>query len=98
MLHNYSSGYEGDYEVKFADAPKCYSRNLRRVAWPRNFKITGVDKYNGKLHPKQWLQSYATTVSTTGGNAKVMANYLPVQLAASVLNWLTHLREDSIGT
>ena len=50
------------------------------MQWPPNFKIFGVELYDGHVNPEQWLTSYATAMRAGGDNTDVMANYLPVML------------------
>ena len=78
------------------EGPPAFTRALRTLQWPHGFKITGVKPYEGRMNPTQWLQAYATTVRTTGGDTSVMVNYLPVMLMPTAINWLTSLAPDSI--
>ena len=73
-------------------------RALQTLQWPCGFKITGVEPYNWRMNPTQWLQAYATAVRATRGDTSVMANYLPVMLMPTAMNWLTSLAPDSIGS
>ena len=66
------------------------------MQWPAGFKVIGVDPYDGKANPEQWVQLYEIVVRATGGNTDVMANYLRVMLSQSANNWLMGLVEDSI--
>ena len=50
------------------------------------------------MNPTQWLQAYATTVRTAGGDTSVMTNYLPIILMPTMMNWFTSLAPDSIGS
>ena len=50
------------------------------------------------MNPTQWLQAYATAVHTVGGDTSVMANYVPIMLAPTIMNWFTSLAWDSIGS
>ena len=50
------------------------------------------------MNPTQWLQAYATAVRAAMGDTSVMANYLPVMLRPTAMNWLTSLALDSIGS
>ena len=63
-----------------------------------NFKISGVEQYDGHANPEQWLTSYATAMRAGGDNTDVMANYLPVMLKPAVMNWLTSLQSDIINS
>ena len=44
------------------------------------FKIVGVDTYDGKANPAQWLMLYEIIVRAASGSEDVMANYLPIML------------------
>ena len=35
--------------------PLVFSRALRTLQWPHGFKITGVEPYEGRMNPTQWL-------------------------------------------
>ena len=48
-----------------------------------------VQPYDGHANPEQWLTSYAITMRAGGGDIDVMANYLPVMLQPTTMNWLT---------
>ena len=48
------------------------------------------------MNPTQWLQAYANAVCAIGGDTSVMANYLPVMLTPTAMNWFTNLAPDSI--
>ena len=48
------------------------------------------------MNPTQWLQAYATAVRAARGDTSVMANYLPVMLAPTIMNWFTSLAPESI--
>ena len=48
------------------------------------------------MNPTQCLQAYATVVRVARGDTSVMANYLPIMLMLTAMNWLTSLALDSI--
>ena len=50
------------------------------------------------MNPTQWLQAYATAMRTARGDTSIMANYLPIMLMPTAMNWLTSLAPDSIGS
>ena len=60
------------------------------------FKVIGVNTYDRKANPAQWLTLYEIIVKATGKDEDVLANYLPVMLNQSTNNWLLSLREHSI--
>jgi len=76
--------------------PRPFTVRLQAIQWPTGFKVFGVDPYDGKANPEQWMHLYEIDVRATEGNNDVMANYLPVMLSQSTNNWLMGLREDSI--
>jgi hypothetical protein len=61
---------------------KAFSRNLKRVCWPLNFKLSGIKKYDGSTNPVEWLEVYQLAIEAAGGDSYVMANYLPVCLSS----------------
>ena len=50
------------------------------------------------MNPTQWLQAYATVVHAARGDTSVMANYLPIVLMPTMMNWFMSLTSDSIGS
>ena len=78
--------------------PHPFTARVRAVQWPVGFKIFGVDPYDGKANPEQWMQLYKIAIRATRGNNDVMENYLPVLLSQIANNWLMGLRKDSIGS
>ncbi|GJN20479.1 hypothetical protein PR202_gb07860 [Eleusine coracana subsp. coracana] len=78
------------------DGIKAYIPRLRIARWPKGFKPVPVEKYDGQINPREWLQLYSTTIRSAGGDSYVMANYLPVYLDPAVRIWLTSLPEESI--
>jgi hypothetical protein len=68
------------------EGPLAFMRALQTLQWPRGFKITGVEPYEGRMNPTQWLQAYTTTVHATGGDTSVMVNYLPIMLMPTAMN------------
>ena len=59
---------------------------LRAVRWPVGFKVLGVNSYDGKANPAQWLTLYEIAVRATGRDEDIMANYLPIMLNQSANN------------
>ena len=62
------------------------------------FQNHGVEPYKGRMNPTQCLQVYATAVRAAEGDTSVMANYLPIILTPTAMNWFTSLTLDSIGS
>jgi hypothetical protein len=64
---------------------------LKRVCWPLNFKLSGIEKYDGSTNPVEWFEVYHLTIEAVGGDSYVIANYLPVYLSSSARTWLLGL-------
>ena len=71
-------------------------KRLQVVRWPVGFKVLGVNTYDGKANPAQWLTLYEIAIRATGGDEDVMANYLSIMLNQSTNNWPLSLQENSI--
>jgi hypothetical protein len=63
-----------------------FSHDLKRVRWPLNFKMSGIDKYDRSTNPAKWLEVYHLTIEATSGDSYIVANYLPVGLSSSARN------------
>ena len=37
------------------EGPPAFTRALQTLWWPRGFKITRVEPYEGRMNPTQWL-------------------------------------------
>jgi hypothetical protein len=61
------------------------------VRWSINFKLLGIEKYNGNTNPVEWLKVYKLTIEATGGDSYVMVNYLSICLSSSARTWLLGL-------
>jgi hypothetical protein len=61
---------------------------LKRVCWPLNFKLSGIERYDGSTNPTEWLEVYQLAIEAAGWDSYVMANYLLVNLSASARTWL----------
>jgi hypothetical protein len=75
---------------------RAYTHELREITWPPHFKPTGIEKYDEKTDPKEWLQVYELAIEATGGDTQVMANYLPINLSSTARTWLMGLPSGSI--
>jgi hypothetical protein len=69
---------------------------LKSVHWPLNFIPSGIEKYDGSTNPVEWLEVYQLAIEAVGGDAYVMANYLPVCLSSSARSWLLELPAESV--
>jgi hypothetical protein len=55
---------------------------LKKVRWPLNFKMLGIEKYDGSTNPAEWLEVYQLAIEAAGGDSDIMANYLLVCLSS----------------
>jgi hypothetical protein len=74
-----------------AGGVKAFSHDLKRVRWLLNFKLSGIEKYDGSINRVEWLEMYQLTIEAASGDSYVMANYLPVCLSSSARTWLLRL-------
>src|SRR6185437_2236211 len=72
------------------------AEHLRAVAWPSKFHPHLPEKYDGTTHPSEFLQVYATAITTAGGNGAVMASYFHVALTGPAWTWLMNLTPGTI--
>jgi hypothetical protein len=70
---------------------KVYSRDLKQVQCPVNFKPSGIEKYDGSTNPSEWLVVYQLAIEAVGGDSYVMVNYLSFCLSSSTRTWLLGL-------
>ena len=66
------------------------------VGYPKDFKPTNIQKYDGKQEPAQWLCLYSTVVSVAGGDTNTKVLYFPMALEPTPLTWLESLARESI--
>ena len=50
-----NAGNAADLGADNPEGPPTFTRALRTLQWPRGFKITGVEPYEGRMNPTQWL-------------------------------------------
>src|SRR3954462_10860429 len=92
-------GEPGD--LPYAVGCPVFTRELRQVQWPsmKNFKPDVPEKYDGRLHPSEFLSIYTIAVQAAGGrDDKILANYFPLVLKPNVRSWRMHLPENSISS
>jgi hypothetical protein len=75
---------------------KAFSRDLKKVCWPLNFKPSGIKKYDGSTNPADWLEVYHLSIEAVEGDLYIMANYLPACLSLSSRTWLLGLPTGSV--
>jgi hypothetical protein len=73
-----------------------FSHDLKMVCWPLNFKLLGIEKYDGSTNSAEWLEVYQLTIEATGGDSYVMANYLPIYLSSLARMWLMAFPTGSV--
>lgn len=56
---------------------------MRICEWSCNFKSVGINEYDGKIDPTQYIRMYSTTIQSIGGDSYVMANYLQICLEST---------------
>ena len=82
-----------------ADNSDCFqalSKAFDNIEYPKDFKPTNIQKYDGKQDPTQWLRLYSTAISVAGGDTNTKVLYLPMALEAAPLTWLESLARESI--
>ena len=47
-----------------------FTERLHVVWWPMGFKVIGVNTYDGKANPAQWLTLYEIAVKVVGGGGR----------------------------
>ena len=50
-----NAGNAADDGAANPEGSPAFTRVLRTLQWPRGFKITGVEPYEGRMNPTQWL-------------------------------------------
>jgi hypothetical protein len=95
LLQHYSC-YSNTRGVTKAWGIKPFSRDLRRVRWPLNFKPLGIDMYDGSTNPAEWLEVYQLTIKAVGGDSYVMSNYMLICISSSARTWLMGLPTGSV--
>lgn len=68
------------------------------TTYPNSFKLVGIDKYDGKRTPQQWLRSYSTDIEVADSNNNMTVIYFPMALDPNLLTWLQSLPPKSIDS
>ena len=71
---------------------------LRQVQWPHKFKPEMPPCYDGTADPQAFLLAYEEAILKAGGDAKVMANWLPMALTSVPRMWPLHLPAASMAS
>jgi hypothetical protein len=77
---------------------RVFSREIRMASFPQRFcQPTSIDKYNGEMDPRVWLNNYRLACQLGGATTdKVIVRNLPLHLADSARMWLEHLPASQI--
>ena len=79
-----------------SDRFQALSKAFDNIEYPKDFKPTNIQKYDGKQDPAQWLRLYSTAISVAGGDTNTKVLYLPMALEPAPLTWLeSQARESS---
>jgi len=79
-----------------SDRFQALSRVFDNAEYPKDFKSTNIQKYDGKQDPAQWLCLYSTAVSVAGGDTNTKVLYFLIALEPAPLTWLESLARESI--
>ena len=79
-----------------SDRFQALSRVFDNVEYPKDFKPTNIQKYDGKKEPAQWLCLYSIAISVAGGHTNTKVLYFPMALEPAPLTWLESLARESI--
>ena len=55
------------------------------VEYPKDFKPTNIQKYDGKQDPAKWLRLYSTAINVAGGDTYTKVLYFPMALEPTPL-------------
>jgi len=66
------------------------------IEYPKDFKPTNIQKYDGKQDPDQWLCLYSTALSVAEGDTNTKVLYFLMVLEPAPLTWLESLARESI--
>jgi hypothetical protein len=78
------------------DSFPAFSSRLRNLLLPEKFKPLGINKYDAKQDPVQWLRCYALSIEKAGSNNDMKCLYFPFCLDQAPLTWLESLEKHSI--
>jgi hypothetical protein len=69
---------------------------LRQVRWSDKFKTGDIDRYDGSINRKEFIQVYQTVIEAAVADDQVKANFLPTASTGTTRSWLINLRKGSI--
>jgi hypothetical protein len=75
-----------------------FSWEIRTAIFPKRFRQpTSIDKYNGEMDPRVWLNDYRLVCQLGGATTdEVIIRNLPLHLADSARTWLEDLLASQI--
>ena len=57
-----------------------------------------MEKYDPKLDPKVWIDTYLMEMGIVGDNEPVVTRYLPLVMEGATRQWINTLPADSIDS
>jgi hypothetical protein len=77
---------------------RVFSQDIRTTSFPQcSRQPTSIDKYNGEMDPRVWLNDYRLACQLGGATTdEVIIRNLPLHLADSARTWLEHLPASQI--
>jgi len=84
------------YLVDKSDRFPALSNVFDNVEYPKYFKPTNIQKYDGKQDPAQWLHLYLTAINVAGGDTYTKVLYFLMALETAPLTLLESLKHESI--
>jgi hypothetical protein len=77
---------------------RVFNREIRTASFPQRFRQpTLIDKYNGEMDPRVWLNDYRLACQLGGATTdEVIICNLPLHLPDSAWTWLQHLPASQI--
>jgi hypothetical protein len=88
----------GYHDNDDSDRFPTFTSNITDKSYPKEFKLVGIPKYDGKQDPRQWIRCYAVAIEVSGRSNSTKALYFPVVLESAPLTWLESLKPNSIGS
>ena len=79
-----------------SDHFQVLSKAFDNIEYPKDFKPTNIQKYDGKQDPAQWLCLYSTAISVVWGDTNTKILYISMALEPAPLTWLESLACESI--
>jgi hypothetical protein len=71
---------------------------LRRATWPTHFRLDIGARYDGTSDPVEFLQQYAASIQSAGGDRCVMASWFMMATKGEPRRWLCRLPPWSISS